>query len=237
MSYSILKIARSFAIGLLLTAVVLLMVNPKAENNLPKGFSTPIIAFEFIQNKQQILDFFKVNDAAAYQSRMLTGNAVDYLFMIIYSSFLACIALIIKQETAAKTMYVAIFLCILMCLGDALENYQIYQLVTKHRDSLDLVKSISSTNFYDIHITLLKFFTWLKWFSIAGTFLLFTPYYFKGKLFYKIIGICCMVSFLLSIAALLNHGILNELFANSVVFLFLLLIVFCFSYKPNIISH
>lgn len=229
------KYARILGVFLLLTAIVLLFTNPTAENNLPQGFRTPILAFEFIQNKQEIIDFFDVKQPATYISKMLCGNAIDYAFMFIYSFFLAFIAIHIYQKTGKKSMYVALFFCVLMCIGDALENLQIYHLVSKFSNSNELVTSELSYNFYDIHITLLKFFTWLKWFSIAFTFALFSSYFLKEKITYKTIGILCILSFCLSILAFFNHGILNEVFSTSVILVFLSLNIFVFTYKNKVL--
>lgn len=227
------KIARFIGIALLACAVVLLVVNPQPENNLPAGFYTPIIAFEFIQTKQEILNFFKVQNPDAYEQKMLLGNYIDYLFMFLYSGLLFCIALGIKKITNAKTMYIAMFFCVLMLVCDALENYQIYQLVVMRNINFDQINPITSFDLYEIHLTLLNFFTWLKWSSIASTFLLFSPFFFTGKTFHKIIGTFCVVCFGLCIAAFLQHGILNEIFSTSVVVVFLLLVIFVFTFKSS----
>ena len=177
------KTARFFGIALLLCAIVLLVVNPKPENNLPAGFNTPIIAFEFIQSKQEILNFFKVQNPDAYEQKMLLGNYIDYLFMVLYSCFLLYIAVGIKKITGSKTMFLAMFFCMTMLIADAMENYQIYQLVVMRNINFDQINPITSFDLYEIHLTLLNFFTWLKWSSIACTFLLFSPFFFKGKTF------------------------------------------------------
>lgn len=229
----VIKIARVLAVFLLITAIVLLFTNPKAENNLPIGFRTPIIAFEFIQNKQEIIDFFNVKTPNVYISKMLCGNSIDYIFMIIYSAFLACIAIHIFRCKSKLLMYIALLFCMMMLVGDALENWQIYNLVSKFQNNYDLVTSIVSYNFYDIHITLLKFFTWLKWFSIASTFAIFSIYFLKEKISYKIIGVLCLLSFCLSIIAFFNHGLMNEIFSTSVVLVFLSLTIFVFTNKAT----
>ncbi|MFN8294821.1 MAG: hypothetical protein U0T69_01435 [Chitinophagales bacterium] len=225
------KTARVFGIALLVCAGVLMFINPKPENNLPTGFYTPIIAFEFIQSKQEILNFFKVANEASYESNMLLGNYIDYVFMVLYSCFLLYIAVGIKKITHTKTMYLAMFFCMTMLIADAMENYQIYQLVVKRNVDFNQINPISSFNLYEVYLSLLSLFTWLKWSSIASTFLLFSPFFFNGKTFHKIIGVFCVACFGLCIAAFMQHGILNEIFATSVIVVFLLLIIFVFTYK------
>jgi hypothetical protein len=225
MNFKTFKIARFFGIALISCAVVLLFVNPKPENNLPAGFITPIIALEFIQSPQEVARFFEVNDVAAYVQGLNLGNSIDYLFMCLYSGLLFFIALGIYHITQAKTMFIAMLFCFSMLIFDGLENLQLHQIV-------QLYKTGTITE----NLSLLNIFTWLKWSSIASCFLLFSPFFFKGKVFHKIIGALCVVCFGLCIAAFLQHGILNEIFASSVVIVFLLMVVFVFTFRPKIVE-
>lgn len=234
MQNSFLKWAKIIAVFILITASVLLYINPKAENNLPSGFKTPIIALEFIQNKQEIKAFFQVENKAKYKADLLLGNSIDYLFMTLYSIFLACIAFSFKHQLTKIKMVLLLTLCISMLLGDAIENYQIYHLITKFDGQSELFNAITSYNYYDIHITWLKLFTWIKWFSIALVFLIFAPLFLNIKNnVAKAIGLIGISCFLLSIAAFLFHGVMNELFAMTVSIEFVLLIIFCFINKPT----
>lgn len=234
MQNSFLKWAKIIAVFILITASVLLYINPKAENNLPSGFKTPIIALEFIQNKQEIKAFFQVENKAKYKADLLLGNSIDYLFMTLYSIFLACIALSFKHQLTKIKMVLLLTLCISMLLGDAIENYQIYHLITKFDGQSELFNAITSYNYYDIHITWLKLFTWIKWFSIALVFLIIAPLFLNIKNnVAKAIGLIGISCFLLSIAAFLFHGVMNELFAMTVSIEFVLLIIFCFINKPT----
>ena len=54
-------IARSIGVCLAICAIVLMLINPQPENNLPEGFFTPIIAFEFIQTPAEVVQFFQVS--------------------------------------------------------------------------------------------------------------------------------------------------------------------------------
>lgn len=222
--------ARILGILLLIVAIALLIINPQPENNLPAGFYTPVIAFEFIQSKQEILNFFKVQNEAVYEQKMLLGNWVDYAFMVLYSCLLLYISAGIKKITGSKTMLLAMFFCMAMLVGDAVENYAIYKLVTMRNTDFSLPELVNYPN-YNYLLQMLNIFTWLKWGSIASAFLLFSPFFLKGKIFHKIIGIFCIVCFGLCIAAFLQHGILNEIFAGSVVLVFLLLVIFIFTFR------
>ena len=216
------KTARFFGIALLACAIILLFINPKPENNLPAGFYTPIIAFEFIQSPQEVAHFFEVKDVLSYEQGLLTGNAIDYLFICLYSGLLLFIALGIYRISNAKTMFLAMLFCLTMLVFDGLENLQLYHILQNYKTG-DIIENLG----------LLNIFTWLKWGSIASAFLLFSPFFFKGKVFHKIIGALCVVCFGLCIAAFLQHGVLNEIFATSVVLVFLLLVVFVFTFKEK----
>ena len=112
--------------------------------------------------------------------------------------------------------------CLTMLVFDGLENLQLYHILQNYKTG-DIIENLG----------LLNIFTWLKWSSIASAFLLFSPFFFKGKVFHKIIGALCVVCFGLCIAAFLQHGVLNEIFATSVVLVFLLLVVFVFTFKEK----
>lgn len=216
------KVARVVSVFLAIVAIILSVRGTKNENNLPDGFFTPIIALEFIQTTQEVQHFFKVNDVAKYEADLLFGNKVDYLFMTFYSVLIFCIALGIKHITKSKLMYVVMSLCVVMLLCDALENHQIAQIIFYYKSNASI----------ESFLTKLSIFTWLKWGSISISFLVLATYFLKGNLFYKTIGVLGISSFVLCIAAFLHHGILNEIFALNIVLVFLLLVIFVFTYKP-----
>ncbi len=217
------KIACFVGILLLIVALALMIINPQPENNLPAGFFTPVIAFEFIQTPTEVHHFFSMKDFHNYEQSMLLGNNIDYLFMCLYSSLIFCIAIGIQKISNAKTMYLAMLFSFSMLAFDALENYQIYQIIQHY-----ILGNITN------NLNLLNIFTWLKWSSIASSFLLFSPFFFKGKIFHKTIGALCISCFGLCIAAFLQHGVLNEIFAANVVLVFVLLVVFVFTCKEKI---
>ncbi|MDB5226890.1 MAG: hypothetical protein JWN78_1083 [Bacteroidota bacterium] len=216
------KIACVLGILLLACAIALLIINPQPQHNLPKEFFTPIIAFEFIRTPQEVKHFFEVKNIPCYEQKMLLGNWIDYGFMFLYSGLLFCIISGIKKITQMNVLYIAMLLCVVMLVGDALENFQIYQIIEKYKIS-DITNNLSCLNI----------FTWSKWSAIASCFLLISPFFLAGNLFQKLIGILCIICFGLCIAAFLHHGILNEIFALNVVAVFLLLVIFVFTYKED----
>lgn len=217
------KLAKIFGVLLILTSLVLMFINPRAENNLPQGFFTPIIAFEFLQDTTSVQQLFQVDDVVVYKQAFNLGNQIDFAFMFIYSFFLLSIAIGIYQRKQSKAMYIVYILCILIILFDALENIQLFQITNLHPNK----------NF-ETPLAFLQLFTWLKWSSIASVFLIFAPYFFQQKWFGKFIGLLQIICPILLVVAYFNYGIMNEIFALSVVLNFLCLVIFIFSYKKII---
>lgn len=216
------KISSFISLFLILLSVCLLIINPKKENNLTLGYTTPIIAFEFIELPTAVQSFFEVQHPIEYKNSMLLGNIIDYLFMLVYSTFLFFIAHGLYRIFKLKILYLAMSLCVLMLLGDAFENFQIYNIIQNYK-----------TNDIQGNLDWLHIFTWLKWSSIASTFLLFAPFIWKLNSFGKIISIVGISSFVLAVISFFAKGMWHEIFALSVSLEFLLLTIFVFLFKTN----
>ncbi len=216
------NIASLISILLIILSVFLLIINPKKENNLTKGYNTPIIAFEFIDFPAAVQFFFEVKNPTEYKNSMLLGNKVDYLFMLVYSTFLFFVAKGLYSIFRLKILYLAMTFCVLMLLGDAFENFQIYNIIQNYK----------TTNIQQ-NLDWLHIFTWLKWSSIASTFLIFAPFIWKLNNFGKVISIVEIACFCLAIIAFFMNGMWHEIFALSVSVTFLLLTLFVFLFKTD----
>lgn len=216
------QIAAVLSVLLIILSVSLLIINPKKENNLPNGYNTPIIAFEFMSFPAAVQFFFEVKDPVAYKNSMLLGNKVDYLFMLVYSLMLFFIARGLFEIFKIKLIYLAMVFCLLMLLGDAFENFQIYNIIQNYK----------TTNIRE-NLDWLHIFTWLKWSSIASTFLVFAPFLWKLNNFGKAIAVIGVICFSLSIIAFFAGGTWHEIFALSVSVTFLMLTIFVFLFKTD----
>ena len=212
-------------IGLAVIAVSLslLFVFPKEAGTLPAGFTTPILAFEFVQTPQEAQALF--DSPSIDQQTLLTamnrGNRFDYIYLILYPLFLLTFSLKAAQLTGRKMLYAPAALAVLMSIADALENVQLLRIANK----------LGGGDF-SAELSALHLFTWLKWGSIATTFLLLAiGYFWQGKLFSKVIALGGVITFALAIGAFLNRSALNEYFAQSVAVMFVLLIVYSFLFK------
>ena len=143
---------------------------------MPDGFSTPILAFEFVETEQEVIDLFGSDPAvrAELVRRFDLGNWVDFLYMLLYAGLLFLFAVQLVRVNASTEQgrsgrflyYIPAFLAVVIFAGDLLENIQLLR-ITANLDGE-----------YGRQLTLLPIFTWIKWGGLAIYFLLLTPYFF-----------------------------------------------------------
>ena len=206
-------------------SIVLLMVFPSKAPWMMDGFFTPIIAFEFVQSQSEVYQLFGLPDSPDQLSMIKAmdfGNRLDYIYMVLYTSFLFFFSFVCAKNTGQKYYYAGSMLSFVILVADALENIQLLRITAKIT-SQDLGKELS----------LLHCFTWIKWGGITVVFLILAPYFFKGRSYSKVIAAIGISSFILSILAYLNRSVLNELLGLSVALMFLMMIVYSFIYKTE----
>jgi hypothetical protein len=194
------------------------------------GFSTPIIAFEFVQSKDEVNRLFGLANPSEQQSgqqsassmikAMDSGNRLDYVYMVLYASFLFFFSLICTRITGQKLYYAASVIAVFILFADGFENIQLLSITSKI-NNLDFGKEL----------TALHWFTWIKWGGISIVFLILAPYFLKGRLYSKLIAGAGLLSFSISVLAYFNRSVLNELMGLSVALMFVMMIVYCFIYK------
>jgi hypothetical protein len=206
-------------------SVVLLMVFPSKAPWMMDGFFTPIIAFEFVQSQSEVCQLFGLSDSPDQLSMIKAmdfGNRLDYIYMVLYSSFLFFFSFVCAKNTGQRYYYAGSMLSFIILVADALENIQLLRITAK----------ITSQDFGK-ELSLLHCFTWIKWGGITVVFLILAPYFFKGRSYSKVIAAIGISSFILSVLAYLNRSVLNELLGLSVALMFLLMIVYSFIYKTE----
>ena len=207
-------------------SVVLLMVFPSKAPWMMDGFFTPIIAFEFVQSQSEVCQLFGLSDSPDQLSMIKAmdfGNRLDYIYMVLYSSFLFFFSFVCAKITEQRYYYAGSMLSFVILVADALENIQLLRITVK----------IPSQNFGK-ELSLLHCFTWIKWGGITVVFLILAPYFFKGRSYSKVIAAIGISSFILSVLAYLNRSVLNELLGLSVALMFLMMIVYSFIYKTEL---
>ena len=210
-------------------SIVLIMVFPSRAPWMMDGFSTPIMAFEFVQSQSEVYRLFGLPDSPDQLSMtqsmiraMDFGNKLDYIYMVLYASFLFFFSFVCAKNTVQKLYYAGSMMAFVILVSDIFENIQLLSITAKIT-SQDFAKELS----------LLHYFTWMKWGGITIVFLILAPYFFKGRIYSKVIGSIGISSFILSVLAYLNRSVLNELLGLSVSLMFLMMIVYCFIYKTE----
>lgn len=210
-------------VGVILLSVISLFVYPQEAPWLPEGFSSPIIAFEFVESPQEVSRLFGLQDEARRAQmirRMDRGNQLDILYMILYSSFLGGFALTCARETGVRWFYVGAGLAGLMLISDFLENLELFGIAAHY-----------ATGDISAELAWLHIFTWIKWGSLALFFLAMVPYFSKGFWFAKLIAILSLVPAVAAVIACNQRSVWNELMVYSIGLMFLLLILYCFIYR------
>ena len=209
-----------FGVLMLISSIVLLLFNPKPQNNLPDGFHTPIIAFEFIKTPQEVKHFFQVSDLDTYMYKFDMVNKLDFIFMACYAMFLASMAWTFYKITGFWSMLIAAALSLVAWPADALENMQIAK-IAAHYQQGDIQE----------YLHYLNIFTWLKWGALAGAFLIMSNYFYKKGIFNILAALVMTATFVLAMIAFWQRSFINELMSNFVVLSFLMLFIYAIFYK------
>jgi len=152
--------------------------------------SVVILPLEFATNSQEglaTLNLWQTVAASDDVKQTFFQNVkfqiiLDYFFMLCYGAFFAFFGYYFSIKADKKIFQLGILFAVLMILGDAIENWQM----------LNIISDYTSANYQ-----MLNFSTWLKWSSIGLCFLLFSTYFFtKRSLGNKVLGIVMLLPFL-----------------------------------------
>lgn len=215
-------------IAVLLISTVLIGINPTKAGTLPEGFMTPIIAFEFIGSEQEVLDLFgheagQARDVLVHKIDL--GNTMDFAYMLAYASFLALFSFICFKESGKKWFIVPIVLSAVVLGADALENVQLLSITAK-----------IAAGGYSAELARLHICTWIKWGGLAAIFVSLIPFLWLDGIFGKIISGISAVAAAAALSAFMSRGVLNEIYGLLVALVFVLLIVFSFTYKKKTVQ-
>ena len=192
----------------------------------PEGYQSFIIAFEFAKTIQDINLLFSGLSANEIQ-RIDIGNYIDFGFMLTYSLFLIFLFKKASIVFNKKWLKVGILLAMLALFSDILENLILLKITGIYLANLN--ESLFSPLLEKLHLI-----TWLKWGTLAFTFLFFAVELIKNNWLLKTVAFFCILPFAFGIWALGNSPVSISAFTNSIFAVFAFLVIFSFFYKSKI---
>jgi hypothetical protein len=212
-------------IALIVIGVIITVIGPGHSDKLADGFFTPVIAFEFATEPEDIIQVFGEANSPAREDivrSMTNSTRSDFLFLILYGAFLFTFSITCASLTGNRVYYLPVLLSIVAPIFDVLENLQLLTIMRQMGDG-DFVSELPNLHFY----------TWMKWGVLVLIFLLLIPFFRTAGTFGRFLSIYAVVPLILGILAFLKPGLSNELFALSTVLMFFLMIIFSFTYRKN----
>ena len=210
-------------LAVILVSVVLMFIFPGKSGRMPDGFTVPIIAFEFMQTRDEVESLFGApgsGERKELAAAMDLGNYLDFGYMVLYSLFLLLFSLQAARESGARYLNAGAVIALAVLAGDVLENLQL----------LGITAGLGSGDYLN-ELLLLQKFTWLKWGGLALAFGLLSGFFFRKGIFGKVIGGIGLASLALGAAAFIQRSVVTTIFTSAVSLMFLLMIIFCFVYK------
>ncbi len=107
-------------------AIVLTFFYPVAQDGLPGGFNTPILALEFATSMADARAVF--GDDRALMQQMQTGHRLDILFALFYGSFLTLANFAVWRGYRHWTSLVGMAAAVVAAIADATENGQLLKM-------------------------------------------------------------------------------------------------------------
>ncbi len=215
-------------IGILIIANVYWLAQsfPPSAPFMLKGFSSPVIFFEFIQSPVEVEAFFGLDDydfdTEKFIKAMDKGNKIDFLFAFLYSTFFFLFFKKLSEVSNKQWYKIGMILAVLAFVGDVVENVQLLQITSK-----------VSQGGYDNNLNFLFIFTWIKWFSLAIGFALFGLWLVKLSGVLRYMGYVAWLPIILGFIAFLNRGVYTELFTRAIDIMFFVAISYCFMFEKS----
>ncbi len=215
---------------LILLGLFLMASFPKHVPYMAKGFQTPIIYFEFVETVKETQQLFGMTKGLLPDDNLVQkmdfANKIDFIYAFVYALFLFLFAQKLVKISGKKIFVVVMVLAILAMVTDWLENIKL----------ITITESLISGSFQN-DIDALFVFTWIKWGSLALSFVIISEWFFRGKIVSTIFAFLGWIPIILGVLAFKTPGFYNELFAISIMFMFVSLIFYSFIYKsPQVID-
>lgn len=209
---------------LILLGLFLMSTFPKYVPYMAEGFQTPIIYFEFVKTVEETQRLFGMTNGLLPDDNLIQqmdfGNKIDFIYALVYSLFLFLFARKLVEISGKKIFVSVMVLAVFAFIFDCLENIKL----------ITITENIESGSFQN-DLEILFVFTWIKWGSLALSFVILSEWFFRGKIVSTLFAFLGWTPMILGILAYKMPGFYNELFAKSIMFMFVALIVYSFIYK------
>lgn len=199
----------------MLCSVAIIAVFPVEAGPLPRGFGSPILAFELAATRAEVETMFGAPGSSQRSDlirAMDRGNQLDYLFLVLYGSLLCAVALGLAP-TGSRSLFVTAALAPLSAAADAVENLQLFA----------ITRSLGGD--YAIALERLNVWTRIKWGCLALALAWLAPTLFRGDRFERVVAVVCALTGLSALAAAYQRAYFMELFALCVMLAFLGLVM------------
>ncbi|SEH17734.1 hypothetical protein SAMN05428974_2312 [Sphingopyxis sp. YR583] len=121
----------ALGIATLLFGLYLGQVFPQTGHDIAPGYGAPVLAFEFAGGQadlEAIFGFYTDPEQVTRLAAMRTGNERDYLYMLLYASFLASGCIALWRELRVRALLAAAVLPVAAALSDAYENWLLFDI-------------------------------------------------------------------------------------------------------------
>ena len=218
-------------IVLVLLGLFLMSTFPNEVPYKAEGFQTPIIYFEFVKTVEETQQLFGMINGLLPDDKLIQqmdfGNKVDFIYALVYSLFLFLFARTLVKISGRKFFMAVMVLAVLAFVTDCLENIKL----------ITITENLASGSFQN-DLDALFVFTWIKWGSLALSFVILSEWFFREKILSTIFAFLGWVPLILGILSFKMPGFYSELFAKSIMFMFIALIVYSFIYKsPKVVDE
>lgn len=208
-----------------LAVVLFLFILQLAYFLTAKEFNNTLLDFQFAKNSGEVLNLFYEGgfDHQAVQA-VNVANIADFLFFAAYSLFILALLYKMYERSGLKMLYYALPLPLVIFVADLSENIQQFIITA------NLVEGDFESN-----VGYLRFFTYLKWISLALTALGFARfYYWRADILSNIFAGISVLPVIFAFAALVSDsGWTEKIMAGSIFFALGLAIAYCFIYEDK----
>jgi hypothetical protein len=189
----------------------------------PQGFSSFIVAFEFIRSPADLETC--INQLTLNEIHKLDiGNYIDFVFIFFYGLFLFYFFRKARILFDLKWLKSGQILTILIILFDLLENMMLLKITSVIEISTDETVLMPL-------IRVLHFSTTLKWFTLALVFFMISVLLFQKSRELKTLAITFTIPIIIAFVGNMQHPLVITIFTGAVFVSFLILIAFCLFFR------